>query len=449
MQTGTGQLKKPIVAIVGRPNVGKSTLFNRLIGQRMSIVSDIAGTTRDRIISETDWAGNPFILVDTGGLELFPHDDIWNQVKSQIHYAIGECDVVILLVDISDGVTSNDQDIVDILRKTGKPVVAVASKADNEIRDHMVSELYSLGMGDPVSISAYHNRGLDDLMERVVAHFPADKFFPEPEADLGLAIVGRTNVGKSMLLNTLSGENRAIVSKTAGTTRDSLDVVIKYKDKDIQLIDTAGIRRRGQIEYGIEKYSVLRSIQSIDRCNVAALVIDASEFATAQDTHVANYILEAHKGIVILVNKWDLSDQLATTQQDMANQVKSKFKFAQYAPICFTSGLTGSGIKNMLDTTIKVQSERSKVIPRANVRRTIMTAVANHPPPVHGKKELKIYSALQDSSSPPSFTFFVNHANMVHFSYKRYLENSLRENFGFEGSPLRLRFSGRSRRTDQ
>ena len=298
--------------------------------------------------------------------------------------------MVILLVDISDGVTSNDQDIVDILRKTGKPVVAVASKADNEIRDHMVSELYSLGMGDPVSISAYHNRGLDDLMERVVAHFPADKFFPEPEADLGLAIVGRTNVGKSMLLNTLSGENRAIVSKTAGTTRDSLDVVIKYKDKDIQLIDTAGIRRRGQIEYGIEKYSVLRSIQSIDRCNVAALVFDASEFATAQDTHVANYILEAHKGIVILVNKWDLSDQLATTQQDMANQVRSKFKFAQYAPICFTSGLTGSGIKNMLDTTIKVQSERSKVIPRANVRRTIMTAVANHPPPVHGKKELKI-----------------------------------------------------------
>ena len=449
MQTGTGQLKKPIVAIVGRPNVGKSTLFNRLIGQRMSIVSDIAGTTRDRIISETDWAGNPFILVDTGGLDLFPNDDIWNQVKSQIHYAIGECDVVILLVDISDGVTSNDQDIVDILRKTGKPVVAVASKADNEIRDHMVSELYSLGMGDPVSISAYHNRGLDDLMERVVAHFPADKFFPEPEADLGLAIVGRTNVGKSMLLNTLSGENRAIVSKTAGTTRDSLDVVIKYKDKDIQLIDTAGIRRRGQIEQGIEKYSVLRSIQSIDRCNVAALVIDASEFATAQDTHVANYILEAHKGIVILVNKWDLSDQLATTQQDMANQVRSKFKFAQYAPICFTSGLTGSGIKNMLDTTIKVQSERSKVIPRANVRRTIMTAVANHPPPVHGKKELKIYSALQDSSSPPSFTFFVNHADMVHFSYKRYLENSLRENFGFVGSPLRLRFSGRSRKPDQ
>jgi GTP-binding protein len=449
MQTGNGQLKKPIVAIVGRPNVGKSTLFNRLIGQRMSIVSDIAGTTRDRIISETDWAGNPFILVDTGGLDLFSDDDIWNQVKSQIHYAIGECDVVILLVDISDGVTSNDQDIVDILRKTGKPVVAVASKADNEIRDHMVSELYSLGMGDPVSISAYHNRGLDDMMERVVAHFPANKSFPEPEADLGLAIVGRTNVGKSMLLNTLSGENRAIVSNTAGTTRDSLDVVIKYKDKDIQLIDTAGIRRRGQIEYGIEKYSVLRSIQSIDRCDVAALVIDASEFATAQDTHVANYILEAHKGIVILVNKWDLSDQLATNRQDMANQVRGKFKFAQYAPICFTSGLTGSGVKNMLDTAIKVQSERSEVIPRANVRRTIMTAVANHPPPVQGKKELKIYSAMQDSSRPPSFTFFVNHADMVHFSYKRYLENSLRENFGFEGSPLRLRFSGRSRRTDQ
>ena len=448
MQTEKGQPQKPIVAIVGRPNVGKSTLFNRLVGRRISIVSEFAGTTRDRIIVETNWAEHQFVLVDTGGLESFPNDDIWNQVKSQIHYAIEECDVVILMVDISDGVTSNDQEIVDTIRKTGKPVVAVASKADNEIREHMASELYSLGMGAPVPISAYHNTGLDDLMGRVVSHFPQDRFFPEPEADLGLAIVGRTNVGKSMLINSLSGENRSIVSNIAGTTRDSLDTVINYKEKDIQLIDTAGIRRRGQIDYGIEKYSVLRSIQAIDRCDVAALLIDASEFATAQDTHVANYILEAHKGIVLLINKWDLSNQLGTNQPDMANQVKSKFKFAQYAPICFTSGLTGSGIETMLDTVMMVQSERSKIIPRADVRRTILTAVANHPPPVQGKKELKIYSAMQDGSSPPSFTFFVNHPDMIHFSYKRYLENSLRENFGFEGSPLRMRFRGRGRKIE-
>tara|TARA_Y100000588_G_scaffold300294_1_gene321794 strand:- start:444 stop:1793 length:1350 start_codon:yes stop_codon:yes gene_type:complete len=448
METKKSLSSKPTVAIVGRPNVGKSTLFNRLVGHRISIVSDLSGTTRDRIIAETNWSGHPFILIDTGGLELFPNDDIWNQVKSQIHYAINECDVVILLVDISDGITSNDQNIVDTIRKTGKPVVIVASKSDNELRDQMASELYSLGMGDPIPVSAYHNRGLDDLMDQVVAHFPEDESFPEPEADLGLAIVGRTNVGKSMLINSLSGENRAIVSDIAGTTRDSLDSVIKHKDMDIQLVDTAGIRRRGQIDQGIESYSVLRSIQAIDRSDVAALVIDASEFATAQDTHVANYVLEAHKGIVLLVNKWDLSNQLDTNQKDMADQVRAKFKFIQYAPICFTSGLTGEGIENMLDIVVKVQSERTKIIPRAKVRKTILTAVANHPPPTQGKKELKIYSAMQDGSNPPSFTFFVNHPDMIHFSYKRYMENSLRENFGFDGSPIRMRFRGRGRNTE-
>tara|TARA_Y100001960_G_scaffold111387_1_gene119280 strand:- start:1365 stop:2714 length:1350 start_codon:yes stop_codon:yes gene_type:complete len=448
METKKSLSNKPTVAIVGRPNVGKSTLFNRLVGHRISIVSDLSGTTRDRIIAETNWSGHPFILIDTGGLELFPNDEIWNQVKSQIHYAINECDVVILLVDISDGITSNDQNIVDTIRKTGKPVVIVASKSDNELRDQMASELYSLGMGDPIPVSAYHNRGLDDLMDQVVAHFPEDESFPEPEADLGLAIVGRTNVGKSMLINSLSGENRAIVSDIAGTTRDSLDSVIKHKDMDIQLVDTAGIRRRGQIDQGIESYSVLRSIQAIDRSDVAALVIDASEFATAQDTHVANYVLEAHKGIVLLVNKWDLSNQLDTNQKDMANQVRAKFKFIQYAPICFTSGLTGEGIENMLDIVVKVQSERTKIIPRAKVRKTILTAVASHPPPTQGKKELKIYSAMQDGSNPPSFTFFVNHPDMIHFSYKRYMENSLRENFGFDGSPIRMRFRGRGRNTE-
>ena len=448
METKKSLSSKPTVAIVGRPNVGKSTLFNRLVGHRISIVSDLSGTTRDRIIAETNWSGHPFILIDTGGLELFPNDDIWNQVKSQIHYAINECDVVILLVDISDGITSNDQNIVDTIRKTGKPVVVVASKSDNELRDQMASELYSLGMGDPIPVSAYHNRGLDDLMDQVVAHFPEDESFPEPEADLGLAIVGRTNVGKSMLINSLSGENRAIVSDIAGTTRDSLDSVIKHKDMDIQLVDTAGIRRRGQIDQGIESYSVLRSIQAIDRSDVAALVIDASEFATAQDTHVANYVLEAHKGIVLLVNKWDLSNHLDTNQKDMADQVRAKFKFIQYAPICFTSGLTGAGIENMLDIVVKVQSERTKIIPRAKVRKTILTAVASHPPPTQGKKELKIYSAMQDGSNPPSFTFFVNHPDMIHFSYKRYMENSLRENFGFDGSPIRMRFRGRGRNTE-
>ncbi len=433
---------KPTVAIVGRPNVGKSTLFNRLTGRRQSIVSDVAGTTRDRVIAETEWSEQPFVLVDTGGLDLFPDDTIWKQVSDQIHFAINQCDVITLLVDVSEGITAADRDVADLIRKTGKPTVLAASKSDNDQRKILAVELYELGLGDPIPISAYHNIGLDELMEQILKHFPNRQTYLAPEADLNLAIVGRTNVGKSMLLNSITGENRAIVSEISGTTRDSVDTTIVYQDREIQLIDTAGIRRRGSIQQGIERYSVLRSMRAIERSQVAALVLDASEFATSQDTHIASYILETYRGIVIVVNKWDLRREIGLDKQTMEARIRGKFKFASYAPIVFTSALNSDGINELLDTALRVQVEWSKGIPRPDIRRTVLSAVAENPPPSGGRRVLKLYSAMQDTTMPPSFTFFVNHTDMIHFSYRRYLENKLREEYTFEGAPIRFRFRG-------
>lgn len=442
MQKSSFDSTKPIVAIVGRPNVGKSTLYNRLVGGRPSIVSEESGTTRDRLIRDTIWGDKPFTLIDTGGIDLFATTLLWSQVKIQIDDALSECDVIILLVDISMGVTNPDREVAEMIRLSNKPVVLVASKSDNSERVLFASELYELGLGTPIPISAYHNFGIDDLMEKVISLFSDYTNYPESEADLNLAIVGRTNVGKSMLLNALSGQNRSIVSEIPGTTRDSIDTSIRYKDRDIKIIDTAGIRRRGKIEVGIEKYSVLRSVRAIGRSQVACLVMDTSELATGQDTHIANYILESYKGIMIVINKWDLSKTIRANKNEIINQVRNKFKFATYAPICFTSGLKSTGIEELLDTALRVQTEWSKGIPRPDIRRTILNAVADHPPTNSGKRELKIYSAMQDSTMPPSFTFFVNHSDMVHFSYKRYLENCIRSEYTFEGAPLKIRFRG-------
>ncbi len=432
----------PLVTIVGRPNVGKSTLFNRITGQRSAIVSDISGTTRDRVLQQTEWGGDHFTLVDTGGLDLFPESVILKQVEEQILYAIQESDVIILLVDISVEITLSDREICDLVRKTGKPIVLAANKSDNDNRENLVSDLYELGLGHPIPISAYHNKGIDDLMANVIKNLPLKTQFSEPDSDLNLSIIGRTNVGKSSLINSLTGEKRAIVSEIAGTTRDALDTIIKYKDKDITLIDTAGIRRRGKIEQGIEKYSILRAVRAINRSHVAGIVIDATESATAQDTHIASYVIDALKGLFIIVNKWDKAKELGINKQTITAEIREAFKFASYAPICFTSALNGTGINDVLNTSLRVQSEWAKEIPRPDVRKTIMSAVADHPPATRGKRELKIYSAVQDGSRPPSFTFFVNHSDMIHFSYQRYLENILRNNFGFEGSPLRVRFRG-------
>ncbi|MDP6070948.1 MAG: ribosome biogenesis GTPase Der [SAR202 cluster bacterium] len=439
-------MSKPVVAIVGRPNVGKSTLFNRLVGRSVAIVSKMAGTTRDRVTTETEWGEHLFILVDTGGLEIFPETEIWRQVRIQIETAIKDADVIVMMVDVTQGVTPDDIDVAAQLRPSGRKIVLAANKADTEARGASVAEFYELGLGDPYPVSAYHNIGLDDVMAEVIKSFPDETAFPEQEADLRLAIVGRPNVGKSMMLNAITGEERSIVSDVPGTTRDTVDTLITHNDRSILLIDTAGIRRRGKIGTGVEKYSVVRAIRAIDRSDVAVLLLDASEIATAQDTHVASQILDSFKGIVLAVNKWDLASDLGVTRDDATALVRDRFKFASFAPIRFTSSMTGMGLTDLLDTTLSVYGQWTKGLPRYDLRRTVMNAIAEHPPVAHKGRSVKIYSVAQEQTAPPSFTFYVNKADTVHFSYQRYLENRLREAYDFHGSPLKMRFKSRGER---
>jgi GTP-binding protein len=437
-------MSKPLVAILGRPNVGKSTVFNRLVNRQSAIVSDVAGTTRDRVSMETEWAERPFILVDTGGLDVFPETEIWRKVKGQIELAIDEADVILFVVDASEGITTGDRDVAEVLRPLNKPFVLAANKADNEVRTAQALEFYELGVGEPVPVSAYHNLGMDELMSRVTDLFPPAEEVGGPEADFGLALVGRTNVGKSMLTNEILGDDRSIVSEVPGTTRDALDSFLTLQDGGVlRLIDTAGIRRRGRIEPGIERYSVLRTLRAIDRADVAVLLLDASEVATAQDSHVASYVLDAYKGLVLAVNKWDLADQLELDREKAERAIRLRFKFAPHVPIVYVSALEGTGIEELLQVARGVYDEWAKTVPRYGLRRVILDAVAEHPPATGGRRQLKVFGVAQDSSAPPSFTFYVNLSEMVHFSYRRYLENALRKAYGFEGSRLRMRFKGR------
>ena len=437
---------RPIVAIVGRPNVGKSTLFNRLVGRPVAIVSDVAGTTRDRVIGEAEWAGRSIVVVDTGGLERSPETEISEGVQSQVAAAVADSDVVIMLTDVADGVVPADRDAAEMLRRSRRPVVLAANKADNQQREAEAVDFYQLGLGDPVAVSAYHNSGIDDMMAQVIDRIPRDDDPPEPDADLRLAIVGRTNVGKSMLLNTMSAQQRAIVSSVPGTTRDALDTLVQYGDRRVLLIDTAGIRRSGRVAPGIERYSVLRSVRAIDRADVAVVLMDASELATNQDTHIAGYVLDSHKGIILAVNKWDLAPALELTREDALARVEEKFNFASYAPVRFVSALEGRGVDDLLETAFDVRAQWTKSLPRYDLRRTVMAAVAQHPPSTSARRSLKIYGVAQDRTGPPSFTFYVNSSDLVHFSYRRYLENRIRQAYDFTGSPLRMRFRGRGER---
>jgi GTP-binding protein len=439
-------VNKPVVAIVGRPNVGKSTLFNRLVGRSVAIVSKMSGTTRDRVTTETEWGDHLFILVDTGGLEVFPETELWRQVRDQIETAIADADVIVMVVDVTQGVTPDDIDVAVLLRPTERKVVLAANKSDTEARGSGAAEFYELGLGEPYPISAYHNIGLDDVMAEVIANFPDESAFPEQEADLRLAIVGRPNVGKSMMLNKITGQQRSIVSDVPGTTRDTIDTLITHNDMSILLIDTAGIRRRGKVGTGVEKYSVVRAIRAIDRADIAVLLLDAAEIATAQDTHIASQILDSYKGIVLAVNKWDLASELGSTRDDATAVVRDRFKFASFAPIRFTSAMTGMGLAEVLDTALSVYRQWTKGLPRYDLRRTVMNAIAEHPPVAHKGRSVKIYSVAQEQTGPPSFTFYVNKADTVHFSYQRYLENRLREAYDFRGSPLRMRFKSRGER---
>ncbi len=433
---------KPIVAIVGRPNVGKSTLFNRLVGKRLAITHEVPGTTRDRLYAEAQWRGVEFIVVDTGGLDLASTDELMAQVRAQAQVAIAEADVVLFLVDVQDGLTAGDKEVTQVLHRSAKPVVLAANKADNRPLREAAVEFYSLGLGEPYPISALHGIGTGDLLDRVVAAFPAEEEGEELEA-VKIAIVGRPNVGKSSLLNKILGQERSIVHEIPGTTRDAIDTQIEWEGQPVVLIDTAGIRRKGRIQRGVEKYSVLRALRAIDRADVVLLLIDAVEGATAQDAHIAGYILEAAKSVVVVVNKWDLVEKDTYTMQAYLEHVRRELRFLDYVPVLFISALTGQRVDRVLPTALRVQEERLIRIPTAELNRILQEAIARHAPPSKAGRRLKFYYATQAAVDPPTFVFFVNDPDLVHFSYKRYLENKLREHYGFLGTPLRLSFRRR------
>ena len=431
-------MSKPIVAIIGRQNVGKSTLLNRLAGKRISIVEDLPGTTRDRVFADVSWNDKAFTLVDTGGLELGMETEIDRGVKEQITQAMSEADAIIFMVDVKDGIMPADTEIADLVRRLKKPTLLVANKADNDKLEAQAAEFYQLGLGDPSVISAYHGRSTAELIEQIIAMLPETTPSLD-EADLmKVAIVGKPNVGKSMLLNTLLGKERVIVSDVPGTTRDAIDTTFDFSGINVLLIDTAGIRKRGQVETGIEQYSVLRSMRAIDRCDVALLVLDATEMFSAQDMHIAGYIQQAFKGIVIIVNKWDLVTN--ENQVLWAENTRKQFKFMSYAPVLFISAKLGQGVDKIMPQVYQVYQERIKQIPVAELNGVIQDAIAAHNMPRKGKIVLSIKGVTQTEVNPPTFTFKVNNSNIVHFSYRRFLENKLREAFGFTGTPLRLVF---------
>ena len=433
-------MAKPIVAIVGRPNVGKSTLFNRLAGERIAVVEDLPGTTRDRVYADITWGERELTLIDTGGFEPRPDSDLRQKVKHQAEVAIEEADVILFMVDVLDGVTIPDQETAEALMRSRKPIILAVNKADNDQRRQQAFQFHELGIGEPMAISAHHGIGVSDLMDEVCTRLPP----PEPAAEepemLKIAIVGRPNVGKSMLLNTILGQERAIVSEIPGTTRDATDTVFNYGGESMLFIDTAGIRRRGKIEVGIERYSVMRSLNAISRSDVALLVIESAEIMNEQDMHIAGYIHEALKGIVVVVNKWDLARELGVDKIQCASEIRQKVKFFPDAPIVFASAQFGKGIGQVLSAAKRVYQERQKRLPTPLLNEEVNRAIAAHPPPSLWGKQLRLSYVTQPGVNPPTFVFFVNDPRLIHFSYQRYLENSLRKAFGFKGTPLKLIF---------
>ncbi|HZO74191.1 MAG TPA: ribosome biogenesis GTPase Der [Ktedonobacteraceae bacterium] len=464
---------KPLVAIVGRPNVGKSTFFNRMIGERLAIVEDLPGTTRDRLYGDTDWNGREFTLIDTGGLELGSGvpvgqvgltgqpGDLMEHVKAQAQLAIDEADVIIFMVDARSGITGADEEVADVLRRTNKPVIVAANKADNQARRLDSVEFYQLGLGEPIDISSIQGVGTGDLLDRVVELLPPAEEEEEAEEEITrIAIVGRPNVGKSSLLNAILGTQRSIVSDVPGTTRDIIDTEMEFEGHRLRIVDTAGIRRRGRVIPGIEKYSVLRASRALDRCDVALLLIDATEGLSAQDTHIAGEIHEKAKGVVVIVNKWDLAqeqrraaregifphpDEEIESAEEYRKIIAEGLKFIPYAPIVFASAKTGYHVKSILEAALRIAGMRYLRIQTSRLNEVVQEAIRRHNPTVIRTKPLKIYYATQTRVNPPTFVFFVNDPTAVHFSYERYLENRLREAFGFEGTAFRMHFRPRSK----
>ena len=441
--------QKPIVAIVGRPNVGKSSLFNALIGRRTAIVSEVSGTTRDRLMADVEYMGRRMLLADTGGLVPEPETEMEANVAAQVEAAVDGADVVVFVTDARIGPTFADQNVAEKLRRSRKPVVHVVNKIDNTQQEALAADQYEVGLGSElVCVSALHRKGLDDVLERIVELLP-DQEEPPDEPDTGLAhiaIVGRPNVGKSSLVNAILGRERSIVSEVPGTTRDALDTPFDFRGERGVLIDTAGIRRRGAIVPGIERYSVLRAVRAIDRSDVAVLVLDAKELATDQDLHIAGQVMEAFKGAVVAVNKWDLVEGAdAKDERDFRRNVLSRLRFFSSVPVVATSALNDTGIERLLDTVFTVHRKRNEWVSPAALTRVVMGAIARHLPPPQTTGSLKLYRVKQESVGPPVFVFYCNNPHRVHFSYERYLENTIREAFGYEGTHLKLEFRGKGK----
>ncbi|MCR5515141.1 MAG: ribosome biogenesis GTPase Der [Lachnospira sp.] len=432
-------MSKPIVAVVGRPNVGKSTLFNCLCGQQISIVKDTPGVTRDRIYAEVTWLDKSFTLIDTGGIEPDSKDIILSQMREQAQIAIDTADVIVFMTDVKQGLVDSDAKVADMLRRSHKPVVLCVNKVDNF--DKLmpdVYEFYNLGIGDPMPISAISKLGLGDLLDEVIKHFPEDADTEEEDDRPKIAVIGKPNVGKSSLINKLMGKNRVIVSNIAGTTRDAIDTVIKYNKKDYVFIDTAGLRRKSKIKEELERFSIIRTVAAVERCDVAILVIDATEGVTEQDAKIAGIAHERGKGVIIAVNKWDAIEKNDKTIYEFTNKIKDTLSFMPYAEIMFISALTGQRLAKIYELVDEIIDHQTMRIPTGVLNEILTEAVAMKQPPSDKGKRLKIYYMTQVSVKPPTFVMFVNDKELTHFSYTRYIENKIRESFGFRGTPVRF-----------
>ena len=436
----------PTAAIVGRPNVGKSSIFNRFTRERIAVVADEPGTTRDRVTAYVTHDERTLAVIDTGGLVLGSGDRMVTAIREQVQNAVVEADVLVFVVDVTSGIVPADEEVAASLRTSGKPVVLVANKVDNVRRERLTAEFHGLGMGEPIAISAHHDLGFDDLWRALVQGLP-EPSQPElatPDGAVPVAVVGRPNVGKSSLVNAILGEDRVVVDPVPGTTRDAVDTVFDYDGRSFVLIDTAGMRRRGHIVPGVEKFSVARAMQAIGRADVAALVVDATEYLTAQDLHVAGFVQDAFKGMVLVVNKWDLAEEEKLERREVEGQLRGRLKFFPNLPVVFTSALERRGVTAVLDAVARIWEERNRRVSTSHVNRALIDALAAHPPPAARQRRLQVYYGTQAEVNPPTFVFFTNDPRLVHFSYRRYLENVMRRSFGFQGTAIKMVFRGRN-----
>ncbi|AMA63972.1 MAG: ribosome biogenesis GTPase Der [Kurthia gibsonii] len=430
-------MTKPVIAIVGRPNVGKSTIFNRIVGERISIVEDVAGVTRDRIYSSADWLTHEFNIIDTGGIDI-GDEPFLDQIREQAEIAMDEADVIIFMTNGREGVTLADEQVAKILYKTKKPVVLAVNKIDNPDMRDMIYDFYSLGFGDPFPISGSHGLGLGDLLDEAAKHFPEQDEVEYDENVIKFSLIGRPNVGKSSLVNAFLGDDRVIVSDVAGTTRDAIDSEYEYDGQEYVIIDTAGMRKKGKVYESTEKYSVLRALRAIERSDVVLVVLNGEEGIQEQDKKIAGYAHQAGKAVIIVMNKWDAVDKDEKTMNEKTKEIREQFQFLDYAPIVFTSAKTGKRVHNLLPVINRVSENHAMRIQSSILNEVISDAVARNPAPTDKGRRLRIYYATQVAIKPPTFVVFVNDPELMHFTYERFLENRIRDTFEFEGTPIRI-----------